>query len=668
MSYGPKRRDTRDDQIIALLNKLGDRMIRGEQDRQALEKRAANYDSLFSVLEGRAANSEKIFLTLQRKISDAEDIEQRLRDRQDKLEREQKTQSEKLERVASLALKMEEALAQQARLARRLEKITHDRARMLRKLESIEETVLQTRESLNAKALVLLTEQNAAATSGAPQLPADPESFASLRRERVGRWGNGAFPVRSVSAVATVLLLLIGGWAGTSVYSDYAARFTKETARTDVSSAPDFALSEHAQITADADGAITGEDVLQADDAELLARMDEDPAALAAALNEIEPASVPAEEKADEAPPPAAADKPAVIAQEKVRPAAAVETFDVEGFIKEQKQSRVLADRIKPDEKLPSVIKEIEKKAFEGVPEAQHDLAAIYTAGHGGVSVDYKKAIAWFAEAAIGGVSNARYNLGVLYHQGMGTEKNLEKAINWYRAAAVMDHPEAQYNLGIAYIEGIGAPYNPQLAADYFRKAARGGIGEAAYNLGLVLENGLLGTPSPREALYWYKKAADNGSPEGKMAMTQLAKAMDIKISEIDGIIGDLEREVPDVPASSPPQKTEKQSSNVIESFPSISAEDSELPPTQAAPDKTAAMYPNSSGHVTVAQIQEQLMRLGLYPGPADGISGPVTEDAIRAYQARNGLEATGKSTDALLVHLLASEIDVSSTDMGSRE
>lgn len=666
----------RDDQIIALLNKLGDRMIRGEQDRQALEKRAADYDSLFSVLEDRAANSEKVFLTLQRKISDAEDIERRLRDRQDKLEREQKVQSEKLERVASLALKMEEALAQQSRLARRLEKITHDRARMLRKLESIEETVLQTRESLNAKALVLLTEQGAAASSGAPQLPAGPENLAGLRRRRAGARGDGAFPMRAAAVAAAAVFLLAGGWAGIKVYNDYAAIPTKQTADSGVAAAPDFVRIAEDQRASDARDAMPEEDILQVEDAELLARMDEDPASLAAALNEIEPASASAEEKVESSLPAAAAiDKPAAGLPQKAdekkeradRPAVVVERFDVDGFIKEQKQSLALAERIKPDDKLPAVIKEIEKKAFEGVPEAQHDLAAIYTAGHGGVSVDYRKAIAWFTEAAVGGVANARYNLGVLYHQGMGTEKNLEKAINWYRAAAVMDHPEAQYNLGIAYIEGIGAPYNPQLAADYFRKAAQGGIGEAAYNLGLVLENGLLGTPSPREALYWYKKAADNGSPEGKMAMTQLAKAMDIKVSEIDGIINDLEREVPDVSVP-PAKKNEKQSNNVIETFPSISAEDVAVTPPAQTEETKAASSSASSSHVTVAQIQEQLMRLGLYPGPADGISGPVTEDAIRAYQVRNGLEATGKPGDALLVHLLASELDVSSTDMGSRE
>ena len=62
--------------------------------------------------------------------------------------------------------------------------------------------------------------------------------------------------------------------------------------------------------------------------------------------------------------------------------------------------SRPLKDRIQPDSALPPVIKQVEAKAYEGVPEAQHDLAAIYTAGHGGVEVNYSKAAAWFQEFA----------------------------------------------------------------------------------------------------------------------------------------------------------------------------------------------------------------------------------------------------------------------------
>jgi TPR repeat protein len=110
------------------------------------------------------------------------------------------------------------------------------------------------------------------------------------------------------------------------------------------------------------------------------------------------------------------------------------------------------------DESLSDSLKELQDKAYAGTAEAQHDLAALYTAGSG-VKQDYKRAAYWFDQAAGAGVANAAYNLGVLHHQGLGVEKNIQKALDWYRLAALKGHPEAQYNLGIAYIEGIGTKY-----------------------------------------------------------------------------------------------------------------------------------------------------------------------------------------------------------------
>src|SRR6185436_5526598 len=57
------------------------------------------------------------------------------------------------------------------------------------------------------------------------------------------------------------------------------------------------------------------------------------------------------------------------------------------------------------------------------------------------------------------------------------------------------------------------------------------------------------------------------------------------------------------------------------------------------------------------AQIQEQLIKRGLSPGPADGVSGSQVRDAIRAYQTANGLGPDGRPTQALLAHMLSSEI-----------
>ena len=47
-------------------------------------------------------------------------------------------------------------------------------------------------------------------------------------------------------------------------------------------------------------------------------------------------------------------------------------------------------------------------------------MAAIYVSGHAGVKQNYARAIAWFEKAAMNGISNASYNLGVLYHRGLG--------------------------------------------------------------------------------------------------------------------------------------------------------------------------------------------------------------------------------------------------------
>lgn len=44
----------------------------------------------------------------------------------------------------------------------------------------------------------------------------------------------------------------------------------------------------------------------------------------------------------------------------------------------------------------------------------------------------------------------------------------------------------------------------------------------------------------------------------------------------------------------------------------------------------------------SVRQAQRRLIELGLLSGSADGVCGPMTGDALRTYQAQNGLEATG--------------------------
>ena len=64
-----------------------------------------------------------------------------------------------------------------------------------------------------------------------------------------------------------------------------------------------------------------------------------------------------------------------------------------------------------------------------------------------------------------------------------------------------------------------------------------------------------------------------------------------------------------------------------------------------------------------------------MYPGPADGIVGPVTTDAVRTYQQTNGLSVDGEASEDLLVHMLAREFELNTypssgvfQDVGSQE
>ena len=51
---------------------------------------------------------------------------------------------------------------------------------------------------------------------------------------------------------------------------------------------------------------------------------------------------------------------------------------------------------------------------------------------------------------------------------------------------------------------------------------------------------------------------------------------------------------------------------------------------------------------------QELLNALGFSAGPADGLMGPRTADAIRQFQSRAGLSATGRVTSELIATLEA--------------
>lgn len=70
--------------------------------------------------------------------------------------------------------------------------------------------------------------------------------------------------------------------------------------------------------------------------------------------------------------------------------------------------------------------------------------------------------------------------------------------------------------------------------------------------------------------------------------------------------------------------------------------------PAAPSPAGTAIQVPVTAGPAAsttpaTRDIQQALANAGFYQGPIDGKSGPLTQDAIRAFQQANGLQVDGK-------------------------
>lgn len=86
-------------------------------------------------------------------------------------------------------------------------------------------------------------------------------------------------------------------------------------------------------------------------------------------------------------------------------------------------------------------------------------------------------------KAAAAGDLEARFNLSVMYEEGLGVQQNHDTALTWLHMAAEAGYPEAQYTLGHMYVQGNGVPKNLITATKWFRKAAASGYPHAKYHL-----------------------------------------------------------------------------------------------------------------------------------------------------------------------------------------
>jgi len=268
--------------------------------------------------------------------------------------------------------------------------------------------------------------------------------------------------------------------------------------------------------------------------------------------------------------------------------------------------------------------------AANGNAQAQFEVANRYAKGHG-VKKDYEKSWRWYHHAAAQSFAPAQYMLAALYERGLGTKRDLEQAKAWYGRASDLGNVKAMHNLAVMHTGRDGKPADYSKAGKWFAKAAAHGLADSQFNLGILYENGLGVSKSMTEAYKWFALAANRGDKEA-------GKRRDlVKLQFEPAVLAKAEQTVRNWKAA----PVNKAANRIYKSE-----------AAWAPPGPGAKAEPKSSPQV--AKAQKLLNKLGYTAGPADGVMGPKTTSAIKDFQMRSGLDATGAVNHELLSHLEA--------------
>ncbi len=211
---------------------------------------------------------------------------------------------------------------------------------------------------------------------------------------------------------------------------------------------------------------------------------------------------------------------------------------------------------------------------------------------------NFLKAATWFKLAAVQGLKEAQYSLGVLYDTGVGLEKDENQAFLWYHAAANHHHPMAQFNIANFYLERGNGNDDFENALRWFELASKNGVDEAAHNFSIL-------------------SIEDNYSELKKSDILKLYTREPAK-------------QLKKLSRSSNPYKSKNR------------AETQKVEIAQEEEVKSSL----------VLSIQKELRLNGFYLGPTDGKLGPNTKAAINVYQLENGLVASGMPSIQLLDYI----------------
>lgn len=293
----------------------------------------------------------------------------------------------------------------------------------------------------------------------------------------------------------------------------------------------------------------------------------------------------------------------------------------------------------------------IEQVALADIPEAVGPVAlreaavagdpkALFVIGNrlmgdgpGAPDGDMEGAAKWYEMSAELGYAPAQYRIGNAYEKGLGVERDAATAKDWYQLAAEQGNVSAMHNLAVLYATGIDGAADMQSAAQWFVEAAERGVKDSQVNLGILSARGE-GVPQDlAESYKWLALAAKAGD-----------KDAEAKRDEVAGYMRPDQLETARAAVELWKVRDADVAANVVD-----------VPDAWTTGGEMTASAPVSDDNMkkAIRNIQAILNNNGFDAGPADGIMGGKTRNAIIEFQKANDLLPTGEVDRALVDKLL---------------
>lgn len=321
----------------------------------------------------------------------------------------------------------------------------------------------------------------------------------------------------------------------------------------------------------------------------------------------------------------------------------------------------------KPVEWSAMPIAELRAKAEANDIPAMEELARRLVQGIG-VTKDQQAGAGWLLRAAQAGSPQSAFNVGVMYERGFVVERDSQRAVEWYRKAVAANLPMAKHNLALLLRDGKGVARNGKEAIELLRSATRQGMAASMFTLGDIYERGDAAPKDPATALAWFAITAEFERQMSKGDDTQLAKTASQRAQTLQRVLTPAELEKAQ-------QLGQSEFRQIVEALQPPKPPPAPAPPPAPPPVETAAApappppdpdppgWPKAAND-QVRAIQQALLELKLLRDKPDGAMGPVTRNAIRAFQKGAAMRETGEPTKdvyAALKETLASRSAVAS-------